>query len=154
MSVLHIIPSDFGLNKQALLPPTGLREICLRSVMSVSWIWNSYSLLTSSHDLLAVLFVSVIRWDRPDEWPPLFGSITDATSQRRFWGVFWHRLHVSLFDSSPCHAASNWVVMGRTSVVGEFRFFISNWFICLLETVIDWFIYPVVRASAGFHSKD
>lgn len=194
MSVLHVIPSDFGLNKQALLPPTGLRGICLRSAMSVSWIWNSYSLLTSSHDLLAVLFVSVIRWDRPDEWPPLFGSITDATSQRRFWGVFWHRLHVSLFDrcmshaavtvhrlwlgstsshsttspqqlpshrqhshnhhalqkaaralgmfcmSAACHAASNWVVMGRTSVVGEFRFFISNWFICLLETVIDWFI--------------
>ncbi|KAK4171131.1 hypothetical protein QBC36DRAFT_199988 [Triangularia setosa] len=227
MFVLHIIPSDFDQNKQALLSPIGLRDICLRSVMSVSWIWSSYSLLTSSHDLLAVLFVSVIRWDRPNEWPPLFGSITNVTSLRRFWGVFWHRLHVSLFDShsatnpqhmqlpshqqyshnhhalqktaralgmfcmsAACHAASNWVVMGRASVVGEFRFFISNWFICLLETVIDRFAmrrlfprdsmlaalwkrllgyiwtmlvivcltpawqYPVVRASAGFHSKD
>lgn len=40
--------------------------------------------------------------------------------------------------SAACHAALNRVVMGRASVVGEFRFFLSNYLICLLETVFNW----------------
>jgi hypothetical protein len=203
--LLQISLSDFNRDKQGLLPSFTLREMCLRAIISTQWIWNSYSLLSSAHDLLAVLLVSVLRWDRPDEWPLLFGNIADATSLRRFWGRFWHRLHVPLFDSymysmatavchpwfgnivtghalqqlapptplpqqqqqqqqrqpsrardvfrkvvralwifcmsAACHAASNWVMMGRASVVGEFRFFLSNFLICLVETMVEWGLF-------------
>lgn len=33
------------------------------------------------------------------QWPALFGSIAEAYSLRRFWGVFWHRLHVAVFEA-------------------------------------------------------
>lgn len=56
-------------------------------------------LLTAAHNLLAALLVSVLQWDGPDEWPALFGSITEAYSLRRFWGRFWHRLHVTVFEA-------------------------------------------------------
>ncbi|KAH6853211.1 hypothetical protein B0I37DRAFT_358775 [Chaetomium sp. MPI-CAGE-AT-0009] len=197
--LMQITLSDFHRDKQGFLPSFTLRDMCLRAIISTQWIWSSYSLLGSAHDLLAVLLVSVLRWDQPDEWPLLFGSIADATSLRRFWGRFWHRLHVPLFDSymnstaalvrhlwfgniatghrqqqlaptplprqqqqqrqpsrvrsvfrkvvralsifcmsAACHAASNRVMMGRASVVGEFRFFLSNFLICLVETIFEW----------------
>jgi len=28
---------------------------------------------------------------RAQDWPPLFGSLTDITSIRNFWGKFWHQ---------------------------------------------------------------
>ncbi|KAK8044993.1 hypothetical protein PG993_005017 [Apiospora rasikravindrae] len=55
--------------------------------------------LTGVHDLAALLCVSLLRWDQPRDWPPLFGDITEAYSLRRFWGVYWHRLHVASFTS-------------------------------------------------------
>lgn len=48
--------------------------------MSYQWIWDTYSLLTAAHNLLTAVFVSVLQWDRSDEWPALFGNITDAYS--------------------------------------------------------------------------
>lgn len=188
---LHITLSDFGFDKQGLWPSTTPRDLFLRAVVSSQWIWSTYFPLVGAHDLLAVVFVSVLGWDRPDEWPPLFGSIWDATSLRRFWGVFWHRLHVPLFDayissvldgkhrvgippacqqpgptleeqpprhrlpqnmgsffrglralcifcmSAACHAVTNWVVTRRANAAAEFRFFLSNYGLCLVETVFE-----------------
>jgi hypothetical protein len=176
---LQVFPWDFGVGNQGSLPMS-LWDVGLRSVVSVSWIWSTYAQLCVSHDLLAVLFVSVLGWDQPEEWPPLFGNITDATSLRRFWGVFWHKLHVSVFDrymshtvdamhqlwpgttckhlmivqnhrvfqkaaralgmflmSAACHAACNWVQIGRTNASGELWFFFMNWLVCLLEGIAD-----------------
>ncbi|KAB5585651.1 hypothetical protein GE09DRAFT_33210 [Coniochaeta sp. 2T2.1] len=48
---------------------------------------------------LAVIFVIILEWDQPEEWPPLFGSITDAYSLSLFWGAFWHRCHVNVFEA-------------------------------------------------------
>ncbi|OBT74656.1 hypothetical protein VF21_07014 [Pseudogymnoascus sp. 05NY08] len=64
--------------------------------MSVQWIWSSYVVLTLSHDILAIFFVTLLRWDQPSQWPALFGSIAEAYSLRRFWGVFWHLLHIAV----------------------------------------------------------
>jgi hypothetical protein len=96
---LQLSRRDFGPDKQGILPPLTERDLCLRALMSSRWIWDTCLLLTVTHDLLAAVFVSVLQWDRPHEWPPLFGSITEAYSLRRFWGVFWHRLHVAVFDA-------------------------------------------------------
>ncbi|KAK3402304.1 hypothetical protein B0T20DRAFT_331755, partial [Sordaria brevicollis] len=96
---LHLSRWDFGPDKQGLLPLLTKRDLALRFLMSYQWVWDTYILLTAAHNLLAALFVSVLQWDRPDEWPALFGSITEAYSLRRFWGRFWHRLHVTVFEA-------------------------------------------------------
>ncbi|AEO63645.1 uncharacterized protein THITE_26742, partial [Thermothielavioides terrestris NRRL 8126] len=163
---LHLSIGDFGPDKRGFLPPLSKRDLTLRALISSKWIWDTYLLLSAAHDLLAVLFVSVLQWDRSDEWPALFGNITEAYSLRRFWGVFWHRLHVRVFDaympsialqakmvrraivsralralwmftlSAICHAVSNWVLTKRSNATHELRFFLSNYVVCLAETVL------------------
>lgn len=84
---------DYAPDKQGLWPPwASTRDLCWRAWGSLAWIPETYLVLTTAHAVLAVAFVSVLGWSAPDEWPSLFGSIIEARSLRRFWGVFWHRL--------------------------------------------------------------
>lgn len=71
----------------------------LRAVMSVQWIWSAYFFLEFYHALLAIVFVSICRFDQPDEWPALFGSALETDSIRGFWGRFWHRLTIPTYAS-------------------------------------------------------
>ncbi|KAM7211786.1 hypothetical protein V8F06_012823 [Rhypophila decipiens] len=98
---LHLTPRDFDTAKQTLLPqlPMTRRDLFLRTYMSFAWIWVTYFKLSVAHDILSILFVWILQWDQPSEWPPLFGTIADAYSLRRFWGVFWHRLHTATLDA-------------------------------------------------------
>ncbi|KAK7916877.1 hypothetical protein PG985_010485 [Apiospora marii] len=86
---------DFSPAHQGLVPSASDMEV--RGIMSVYWIWTAYHSLTVGHDLAAILFVAILGWDEADEWPPLFGNLMEAYTLRRFWGVFWHRLHVHSF---------------------------------------------------------
>jgi hypothetical protein len=90
---------DFTLPNQGILPRMSSRDLCIRGIMSVNWIWSSYAILSGAHDLLAIIFVSLLGWDRPDEWPSLFGNPVEVYSLRRFWGIFWHQLHTKLYES-------------------------------------------------------
>lgn len=96
---LHLSRWDFGPDNQGLLPLLTKRDLILRLLMSYQWVWDTHILLTVAHNLLAAVFVSVMQWDRPDDWPALFGNITQAYTLRRFWGQFWHRLHVTIFEA-------------------------------------------------------
>ncbi|KAI0100944.1 membrane bound O-acyl transferase family-domain-containing protein, partial [Nemania sp. FL0031] len=95
---LNIQMSDFGSVKQGLVLPLGAKDVCLRAMLSLRWIWDTYFLLNICHHFLALTFVAILRWDLPQEWPPLFGSVADTYSLLRFWGVFWHRLHTNVFE--------------------------------------------------------
>lgn len=95
---LNVSIRDFMLPSQSILPQMKSRDLCIRAVMSVNWIWSSYVLLSGAHDLSATFFVSLLGWDQPQEWPPLFGRLVDAYSLRRFWGYFWHQLHTNLYE--------------------------------------------------------
>ena len=173
---LNITLQDFAPAKQGLMPPMTYRDLSLRAVMSVQWIWSTYVVLTGAHDILAIFFVTLLRWDLPAQWPALFGSIAEAYSLRRFWGVFWHRLHVAVYEaympsfllhfydqqqdwqaqqqysgyrkirkgfralwmflsSAICHAAVHWLVTGNGNTAQQVKFFLSNYALCLVETV-------------------
>ncbi|KAI0388932.1 hypothetical protein F5Y17DRAFT_451013 [Xylariaceae sp. FL0594] len=89
--------ADFEPSKQAILPPINQKDLCLRAIFSLQWIWDSYVILTASHCLFAAVSVTLLCWDSPEDWPPLFGSVAEAYSLTRFWGTFWHRLHAVPF---------------------------------------------------------
>lgn len=76
-----------------------LQDMLIRALTCLSWVWPTYAYLTAAHDLFALLHVAVLGLDSPSEWPPLFGYLTEAYSLRRFWVVFWHRLHVPMFEA-------------------------------------------------------
>lgn len=74
-------------------------EVCFRSAMSVYWIWSAYYILSCCHHILAIVFCTILRFDHPDEWPPLFGVFFEAYTIKRFWGTFWHRLTPPTFGA-------------------------------------------------------
>lgn len=76
-----------------------LQDMLVRIYVCFSWVWPTYACLRTAHNLLALLHVAILGLDSPSEWPPLFGSLTEAYSLRRFWGVFWHKLHVPMFEA-------------------------------------------------------
>ncbi|KAF4831759.1 Signal peptidase complex catalytic subunit SEC11 [Colletotrichum siamense] len=71
--------------------PVSQRQIFLRIFTVFSWIWSNFLILESYHAILSTTFV-LLSIDNPKDWPPLFGSITDAWTVQRFWGRFWHRI--------------------------------------------------------------
>ncbi|XXH03520.1 BAR adaptor protein Hob1 [Hypoxylon texense] len=77
--------------------PVTRHQLILRAFMSVSWIWANVLILESYHAVLSIFFVVVLRFDDPEDWPPLFGSVTEAWSVKRFWGKFWHRIATPTF---------------------------------------------------------
>ncbi|KAI0409480.1 hypothetical protein F4802DRAFT_593127 [Xylaria palmicola] len=175
---LSINLSDFAPSKQGILPPFNGKDLSLRAVLSLQWIWDTYIILNACHHLFAMVFVAALRWDLPEDWPPLFGSVAEAYSLRRFWGVFWQRLHVVPFEhfmprflvqdqrgklsgtcrsslralwvftiSALCHIAVNWVVLHQGGTVPELRFFLSNFFICLVEKLTTSWLPCISRSS-------
>lgn len=37
----------------------------------------------------------------PDDWPPLFGKLKEATTVRKFWNRFWHQMIRKVITYSP-----------------------------------------------------
>lgn len=68
------------------------RQTLIRSVFALQWAWLTYLILTVANCVLAIVFVSVLRLDAPEEWPTLWGSPLEAYTLNRFWGVFWHKI--------------------------------------------------------------
>jgi hypothetical protein len=87
---MEFLPLDRLLNMSA-------HEFRVRSIMSVQWIWSAYFFLEFYHCLLSIIFVSILRFDKPEEWPALFGSPLEASTVRGFWAKFWHRLTVPTY---------------------------------------------------------
>lgn len=79
--------------------PLEAQEIKLRSILAVWWPANTYLGLNICHSGLSIFFVTVLRTDNPEDWPTLFGDITEAYSIRRFWSKFWHRIVVPSYSN-------------------------------------------------------
>lgn len=96
---LPFTPSDFSPPRQVFLrrlvlnsESITLREIGLRACLAMRWIWIAVYEIEAAHAFLAIVFVAVLRFDTAEEWPLLFGNVTEAYSLRAFWGRYWHRI--------------------------------------------------------------
>ncbi|KLU88304.1 hypothetical protein MAPG_07291 [Magnaporthiopsis poae ATCC 64411] len=108
---LGLTLDDFAPPKQGLVPPAealNARELCLRAITSVNWIRATHLSLCAMREVLALLHVAVLR----------------------MLAAGW-----IFFSSSLCHAATGWVLTGRSHAYEQARFFLLNWVLCLLETV-------------------
>lgn len=142
---LGIRRDDFSLAKQGLVPSVRRKDLILRLIVSTLWIWKTYANLTVSHNIFAVFFVSVLRWNDGSEWPSLFGSISDAVSISRFWGSFWHRLHVLPFSRlQPSHlcleSCPPWI-RKNTMVKNGFRSFWIFLFSASCHGALNYLVY-------------
>ncbi|KAL0937006.1 toxin biosynthesis protein [Colletotrichum truncatum] len=149
------------------------RQISLRAFMSLSWIWFNFMTLECYHAILAVFFVAVLRLDDPDDWPPLFGSLADAWTIRRFWGRFWHRIATPTFTkwaeiilrvksrtaignaavafgvfflSGLMHATAAWRTGQRFADL-DIWFFCANFLVVAVEILVSQIYNRVVRRT-------
>lgn len=98
LALLNVKARDFSPGKELpVLTDLSARELRVRAILSVQWCWSAYFLLEFYHCLLSVVFVCLLRFDRPGEWPGLYGSFLEADSIRGFWGRFWHRLTIPTY---------------------------------------------------------
>ncbi|KAJ3521813.1 hypothetical protein NM208_g13123 [Fusarium decemcellulare] len=94
----YVAVSDFAPDMEWPSLSLSSHQLLLRSVMSVQWIWSAYFFLEFSHCILGLAFVSILGFDRPEEWPALFGSPLEAQNLRAFWGRFWHRVTLPTYN--------------------------------------------------------
>ena len=100
-SLVELQAQDLSPQKQVLLRrihDVTAREVVIRLYFGAVWAWQSYSSFETLHIMVSWCFVS-IGYDSPEEWPPLFGNVSEATSLRRFWANFWHQMIVPTYRS-------------------------------------------------------
>jgi hypothetical protein len=56
------------------------------SMTTVGWLFVARIMITFWHTSLSIIFVAS-GISRPEDWPPIFGSISDAYTLRNFWGL-------------------------------------------------------------------
>lgn len=74
-------------------------QLAVRAMVSLHWIWHDFLTIETCHAGLAVIFVAILRFDHPEEWPPVYGSILDAWTVKKFWGRYWHKLMTATYSS-------------------------------------------------------
>ncbi|KAJ6483624.1 membrane bound O-acyl transferase family-domain-containing protein [Mycena vitilis] len=62
-----------------------------RVVGTAAWALGAASAMSAAHCAASILCVA-LGVSRPQDWPPLFGSLADAASVRTFWARGWHQL--------------------------------------------------------------
>lgn len=94
-----------------------------------------YLLLSSYHDILAIIVVST-NMDFPHEWPPLFGSISQVYTIRNCWSLFWHLWVYRSFNAAAVafSQALGIKMPGARYLNNAFVFVLSR----LMHALVDW----------------
>lgn len=148
--LLGINPTDYEPAKSSIMrrfirqsfsttpptPPITKRELLVRIHEAATNFLPDYLILSSYHDFFAILFI-LTGLDQSWEWPPLFGSITQAYSMRRFWSMFWHRLIYRSFSSHAAVITSTLGMNQRTSVSR----IVNNWLVFLFSALMHGVVF-------------
>ncbi|KAK8010511.1 membrane bound O-acyl transferase family-domain-containing protein [Apiospora arundinis] len=95
---------NYSFSKQHLmwrLSEVDMEEIILRVAGTTGFWVNMACYIAAMYGCLAVLFVGLLGLDDPADWPPVFGSISNAWTIQRFWGMTWHQT-LRLLLSANC----------------------------------------------------
>lgn len=65
--------------------PPGVTGYLARPACTAFWLIWSYTTMKTTYILTAALAVSTNLWS-PEDWPDIFGNLSDAYTVRRFWG--------------------------------------------------------------------
>jgi hypothetical protein len=113
--------TDFLPTKESFFRRLGevtLRETVIRGWLVTFFLFYSVCMFNMVHDILAIIFVGT-KVDGPEDWPPLFGDIREATSIRNFWGKFSHKLVYRSFTSYGIWISKNILRLPRSSFIGK-----------------------------------
>ncbi|MCJ1380033.1 hypothetical protein MMC17_003136 [Xylographa soralifera] len=117
------VPDGF-LRRLADITP---REAFIRIYFTfLGWVLP-YCTLRAGHSLTGCL--SVLCGDSPERWPPLFGSIGDAYTVRRFYAHFWHHLMRKAFTSHAIFVVNKVIHLPRNNPTSRYLIIILTFLI-------------------------
>lgn len=168
MGVIYapIDPREFsmpsGFAHRLLAGPGNLRALALRVGITIYWLWATFAFLSGANIVLSLIFVG-LGFDRPSDWPHIFGSPLAAYDIRRFWKLYWHQTAIPSFRKFTCfaigklpmagyvrqlltifgifvlsginHAMCSWW-LDDLFFLDEFWFFLAMFGVCALETCV------------------
>jgi hypothetical protein len=145
-----------GLNAMDFLPiketyfrrfaSVTFRETVIRVWIVTLYIGNSFCTYNTIHKVLAIIFVGT-GLDEPEDWPPLFGDIREATSIRNFWAKFWHRLVYRSYSSYGIWITKNILRLPHSSFIG--KLFI-NLYVFAMSGIVHALAIRQVQYSCGY----
>jgi hypothetical protein len=122
------------------------RETVIRVWIVTVFIWNSVCTYNTIYKILAMIFVGT-GLDEPEDWPPLFGDIREATSIRNFWAKFWHRLVYRSYSSYGIWITKNVLRLPHSSFIG--KLFI-NLYVFSMSGIVHALAIRQVQYSCGY----
>ncbi|OQD89032.1 hypothetical protein PENANT_c003G00522 [Penicillium antarcticum] len=99
--VIDILPDEVAPYQQSLWRP--LDDFTARECLNVIFVtfssfWTTFVYLDGTNALMSIFLVG-IGLDDPEDWPPLFGNLSQAVGLRKFWSRFWHTLPMKPYRS-------------------------------------------------------
>ncbi|CAH0053930.1 unnamed protein product [Clonostachys solani] len=126
------------------------------TVLRLHWVLiqvvPDYLTLSSYHDILAIIGVA-IGVDSPSEWPPMYGSIIEAYTVRRFWSSFWHLL---IYRSFSTFSRSILSILGvsRRHPISRYTHNILVFFLSgIMHEIVPWLLTPDQCMKCGCHHQ-
>jgi hypothetical protein len=113
--------TDFLPTKETYFRRIGsvtIRETVIRVWVITFAIGSGIGFFNIAHNILAIIFVGT-GFDEPEDWPPLFGNIQEASSIRNYWAKFWHRLVYRSYTSHGIWISKNILRLPRSSFIGK-----------------------------------
>ena len=113
--------TDFLPTKETYFRRIGsvtIRETVIRIWAITFAIGYSVGFFNAVHNILAIIFVGT-GLDEPEDWPPLFGNIQEATSIRNYWAKFWHKLVYRSYTSHGIWITKNILRLPHSSFIGK-----------------------------------
>ncbi|EAS33311.3 uncharacterized protein CIMG_04335 [Coccidioides immitis RS] len=89
----EIINSTFTVEKQYVfrrMTEISLEELAIRTGSVIGFAAAAMAMIVQLHAFASAVIVGLGIHD-PEEWPLMYGRISDAWSVRRFWGLVWHQ---------------------------------------------------------------
>jgi hypothetical protein len=144
LSMSDVLPSKQTYIRR--FPNVTGRETMVRSILVFHFLWSPWAVLTGIHDILAFAFVAATL-DEPEDWPPLYGRLSETYTIRDFWGKFWHRLVYRSYTN--CGTFLSWNVLGldRKSIFGKL---VINSTVFFLSGVVHALVTLQLGYSCGY----
>ncbi|PMD33651.1 hypothetical protein L207DRAFT_468992 [Hyaloscypha variabilis F] len=113
------------------------KEFVIRNVTTLWFAIVNVLYLTWIYSLLALVSVGSGMYP-PAAWPPLFGSLSDASTLRGFWGLYWHKLMRGALEPMASFLSASILRLKRGTITSTYThvflvFFLSG----LIHTSVD-----------------
>ncbi|KIY02558.1 uncharacterized protein Z520_01023 [Fonsecaea multimorphosa CBS 102226] len=99
---LRVLITDYARPREHLLgrlSQVSGREAVVRVYTAFKEHFRNYLLMSLGHSTSSLVGVFLFQ-DDPADWPPLYGSLKDAYTVRRYYSHFWHRVMRTAFVSN------------------------------------------------------